>query len=294
MISTALSIGECGTTSKEEASPNASINETQETSIEPSFNFSDGVPEAQRGLIRETISLALSWQNDRTGIPLEELTVFADDNAGRLVDQYLSRTAFPEPVKAQERQNLLSGATAWAGRQNDMYIFTQAPGWVSSSPIIGGPVREGQMHTLAHEVFHLLQIKLRADNNVFPAWLWEGSAHYMAARFLLEKDLHPYEDITARHIREASKIPEQLESLESWQAFSNAGTPFADEYSLAFLATRHLTEDLPEGGIRELTIFWELVGKGTPWRNALQEVFGRTAQGYYTSFENWRAQGFNS
>lgn len=284
------------TSSAQEIPPTPTLpDQLEETSsTDGPFHFSEEVTYEQRELITKTTSQTLSWLNPKMETPLEGVSVYAYDDAEQLVDLYLSRTDFPEGVKAQERQNLLRGATAWAGRQNDIYIFTKAPGWISASPIVAGPVREGQMHTIAHELFHLLQMKFGAHNNLFPAWLWEGSAHYIAARFLGENDLYSFEDITSRHTQEASKMYEPMRLLENWQDFSRAGSPYADEYSLAFLATKHLLEDFPEGGVKELSNFWELVGKPLPWTNAFQEVFGKTPQEYYSSFENWRTNGFKT
>lgn len=254
------------------------------------FNFSEGVPENQREEIKKTTLQVLNWFNSKTGISLSGVTVFADDNPPRIIEQYLSRTNFSPDQKALDRKNLLQ-ATSFAGQRNDFYIITSSGGWTQASPIIGGPVAEGRVHTIVHEIFHLLQMKFMAHQRLFPYWLWEGSAHYMAARFLADKNLYDYQKITSGHISEASRMSESLQTLESTQ-FYRAGTPFADEYSLGFLATQYLTKDLPEGGVKELTKFWEEVGKGTDWQTAFRQVFGKTTQQYYAGFETWRQQGF--
>lgn len=258
--------------------------------VKNSFNFSEGVPENQRKEIEKTTLQVLDWFNSKTGILLKGITVFADDNPQRIIEQYLQRTSFPESQKKQERQNLLQ-ATAFVGQQNDLYIITTSGGWTKASPIIGGPVAEGRIHTIVHEIFHLLQMGFTAHQRLFPYWLWEGSAHYVAARFLAEKNYYDYQKIVTGHISQATPMRESLQSLESTN-FYNAGTPFADEFSLGFLATKYLTDGLPEGGVKELTKFWEEVGKGTDWQIAFREVFGKTTLEYYSGFESFRQRGF--
>jgi len=262
---------------------------TETELTKPSFNFSETVPEGQKKEI-EQATKALAWYNLKTGVTLNEVKVFADDIPGRIIEQYLQRTNFPENQKAQERQNLLR-ATAWAGQQSDFFIITSSAGWNSASPIIGGPAKEGRIHTTVHELFHLIQMKFNAHHRLFPYWLWEGSAHFAAAQFLKDNNIYPYENIVNGHISEASRMREQLQALET-PAFYSAGTPFADEYSLAFLATQYLTSGLPDGGIKQLTAFWEQVGKGTSWQNAFQQAFNKTTQEFYTGFEAWKQQGF--
>lgn len=254
------------------------------------FNFSEGVPENQRKEIEKTTFQILDWFNSKTGISLSGVTVFADDNPQKIIEQYLQRTSFSEDQKAQERQKLLQ-ATAFAGQKNDFYIITSSDGWIQASPIIGGPVAEGRVHTIVHEIFHLLQMKFMANKKLFPYWLWEGSAHYVAARFLAETNRYDYQKIVSGHISEASRMSESLQALETNQFYS-AGTPFADEFSLGFLATQYLTKDLPEGGVKELTKFWEEVGKGTDWQIAFRQAFGKTTQQYYAGFETFKQQGF--
>lgn len=254
------------------------------------FNFSEGVPENQREEIKKTTFQVLDWFNSKIGISLSQVTVFSDDNPQRIIEQYLLRTNFSEDQKALERKNLLQ-ATSFAGQRNDFYIITSRGGWTKASPIIGGPVAEGRVHTIVHEIFHLIQKKFMAYQRLFPYWLWEGSAHYVAARFLAETNRYDYQKIVSGHISESSRMSERLQSLESNQ-FYNAGTPFADEYSLGFLATQYLTKDLPDGGTKELVKFWQEVGKGTDWKIAFGQVFGKTTQQYYAGFETFRQQGF--
>lgn len=254
------------------------------------FNFSEGVPENQRKEIEKTTLQVLDWFNSKAGISLSGVTVFADDNPQRIIEQYLQRTNFSEDQKASDRKNLLQ-ATSFVGQRNDIFIITTSGGWTQASPIINGPVAEGRVHTIVHEIFHLLQMKFMAHHRPFPYWLWEGSAHYIAARFLTETNRYDYQKITSGHISEASRMSESLQTLESTQ-FYRAGTPFADEYSLGFLATQYLTKDLLEGGVKELTKFWEEVGKGTDWQTAFRQVFGKATQQYYADFETFRKQGF--
>lgn len=256
-----------------------------------SFSFSESIPNDQKTEIRNAATQVLSWLHSKTEAPLAGVTVFGDDNPERIVDFYLSRTSFPEDVKAAERKKLLAGATAWPGRNNDLYINTVSRGWTSASPIVGGPIKEGRIHTVAHELLHLVQMRSGSHTYPFPFWLWEGSAHYVAAQFLGEKNIYPYQNIVSAHMKEATPMREPLESLESPE-FYRAGNPFADEFSLGFLATKHLTRGLPNGGVKELVRFWDEVGKGTAWREAFQKTFGKSTQEFYSGFEASRQQGF--
>lgn len=258
------------------------------------FNFSDGVPETQRQEIRDAATKFITWFNDKTGVSLSGITVYADDNPERIVDLYLSRTDFPEDMKKREKENSVWW-TAWAGRHKDFFIKTTSDGWTKSSPIIDGPVKEGRAYTVAHELWHVYQMMLEAhkDSRNIPYWLWEGSAHYIAPTFLLETNIYSdHARIKNGHISQAMRMAELLESLET-EIYYRAGSPnTADQDSLGYLATARLTRNLPDGGVKELSEFWKKVGEGVPWRTAFQQVFGMTTQDFYKDFEDWRKKGF--
>ncbi len=250
------------------------------------YEFAEGVSEEMRGEIRKYADKFINWLNSETGISLDNVTIFADNNPGRLIEQYLQRSSFSEAQKAQERQKLLN-ATAFAGQRKDFFVITTSNGWTEASPIIGGPVKEGRAHTIAHELFHLIQMRLKAHQRNFPYWLWEGSAHYIAARGLDENGIYAYEQIREGDLREAASVKETLRSMES-TSFYYTGTPYADEYSLARLAVELLVKDLQDGDIQGMAKFWEYIGKGVPWQTAFQDSFGKTPDEFYSEFENWR------
>ena len=255
------------------------------------FVFGEGVTPEQQKEIRDGINMARDWFLAKTGIEINDVYVLAFADLTQLVDQYIART-YPRPRNEVQRQ--LAGATAFVGEKKDMFINTSSPGWTSSSPIIGGPVAEGRLHTLVHEWLHIFQREAGGYNGPFPHWLNEGGAHYVAARTLADNNIYPYQTISDGHVREASGIIETLKSMESDQGFYGAGSPYADEYSLGFLATEFLVNGLPNEGIPAITKFWQEIGKGVPWPTAFQASFGKTPDQFYYEFESFRKLGFKT
>lgn len=271
--------------------PEATPTPTPETSVKDiNFIFGEGVTLEQQKEIRDGINMARDWFSAKAGIKINDVSVFAFANSAQLVDQYLQRTIYPRP--RDEAQKQLAGATAFTGERKDIFINTSSPGWTSSSPIIGGPVVEGRKHTLAHEFLHIFQREVGGYNGSFPHWLNEGGAHYAAARTLADNNVYSYGKIRDGHVREASGMKETLKSMESVQGFYGAGSPYADEYSLGFLAVEHLVKDLPNEGIPAVVRFWQEIGKGNPWQTAFQTSFGKIPDQSYSEFETYRQQGF--
>ena len=256
------------------------------------FVFGEGVTPEQQKEIRDGINMARDWLYAKVGITINDVSVFAFANSTQLVDQYIARTIYPRPRDEVQRQ--LAGATAFVGEKKDMLINTSSPGWTSSSPIIGGPVAEGRLHTLVHEWLHIFQREAGGYNGPFPHWLNEGGAHYVAARTLADNNVYPYARIREGHLGEAAKVREDLKSMESAQGFYGAGSPYADEYSLGFLATEFLVNGLPNEGIPAITKFWQEIGKGVPWSTAFQASFGKTPDQFYYEFESFRKLGFKT
>lgn len=258
------------------------------------LRFAEGVPPEVQQEIREMAEPSIKWIREKTGVTLAGLTIFADGNASRLIENYLERTNFSESVKAGERQNL-PNATAWAGQQKDIFILTSSPGWTRASPIIGGPVKEGRVHTFVHELFHVVQRELKAyDNTIFPQWLNEGGAHYVAARVLEENRVYDYAKIREGHLNIATNVINKntrLQSMESSEGFLPRGQD-ARNYSLAFLACEFMTRGLPDSGLPALVKFWEQLGKGTGWADAFEPAFKKKPGDFYTEFEAYRARGF--
>jgi hypothetical protein len=250
------------------------------------FVFGEGVTQQQQNEIRSGTTLARDWLSSKVGIKIDDVYVFASGSSVEVVDQYLARTIFPQ--QREEVQKRLANATAFTGEKKDLFIITSSPGWLSASPIIGGPVAEGRTHTLIHEYFHVFQRDVGGYNGSFPHWLNEGGAHYVAARGLADNGVYSYVKIREGHLTEAVKVRESLRSMESAQGFYGAGTPYADEYSLGFLATEYLVKDLPNNGIAALTGFWQEVGRGNPWQTSFQSSFGKTLDQFYAEFESVR------
>lgn len=250
------------------------------------YVFGEGVTGQQQNEIRSGTTMARDWLFSKAGIKIDGFYVFASGSSAEVVDQYLARTIFPQ--QREEVRKRLANATAFTGEKKDLFIITSSPGWVSASPIIGGPVVEGRTHTLIHEYFHVFQREAGGYNGVFPHWLNEGGAHYVAARGLDNNGVYSYVKIREGHLTEAVKVRESLKSMESAQGFYGAGTPYADEYSLGFLATEHLVKDLPNEGVSALARFWQEIGRGNPWQTSFQSSFGKTPDQFYSVFESLR------
>lgn len=228
---------------------------------------------------------------EKSGVDLPEITIFADTDGQRLLDNFFARANVSEQQQADMRANATQ-ITAFSGQERDLFINTASLGWTSASPIIGGPVEEGQYHTVFHELFHVGQDEVGAYQWPFPYWLNEGGAHYFAAVALTTFGLYDYGSIRTGHIPEAQKLAEPLMTLET-DAFYRAGSPYADEYSLAFLAVEMAVRDLPENGLPALVSFWQEVGQGMPWQGAFEANFGQNPVEFYAAFEAYRANGFN-
>lgn len=254
------------------------------------FVFGEGVSLQEQQEIASDMGMVRDWMSAKTRIEINDLHVFASGNAVWVIDQYLGRTIFPQ--QRDETQRRLANATAFVGEIRDIFIITSSAGWTRASPIICGPVPEGRIHTLLHENFHTIQREVGGYNGIFPHWLNEGGAHYVAAIGLNDNGIYPYKKIRRGHVSEAASVKEDLRSMESAQGFYGAGSPFADEYSLASLATELLVKDLPDNGIPALISFWQHIGERSPWQVAFQLSFGKTPDQFYSEFEKWRKGSF--
>lgn len=256
------------------------------------FSFGDNVSESMRQEIRNGVSTTHQWFLDRK-IPLAGgINVYTFNEADSVIDQYFQRAPIPPSQREQERQNLRR-ATTWAGFSRDIFIIAGSPGWTFASPIIGGSIVEGRVHTIAHEAFHIVQRELGAYDRPPVAWMNEGSGHYIAAVLLAEKGIYDYERIRNGHLSEAAKLREPLNQLESNQSFYTAGdSNTADEYSLAFLAVEFAVQGLQDRGIDALVDFWRKTGQGREFPVAFEQAFGKPLAQFYVDFELYRQRGF--
>lgn len=255
------------------------------------FIFGKDVAGRQRKEIQDAVTKARDWFSSH-GINLENTSILAFNDPKLTVDFFLQRTSIPQQEHERTRQNL-SRATAFVGKNKDLFIITGSPGWTRASPIIGGPALEGRYHTVAHELFHVWQTDVGAYKREPVAWMNEGIAHYVAALFLRDAKIYDYGLIRNGHLGEAGKVKEPLSTLESGNTFYRAGNPqTADEYSLAFLAVEFLTRDLSNSGIPAITDYWKKIGQGLSHQNAFEGAFGQPPTAFYQKFEAYRAGGF--
>ena len=85
---------------------------------------------------------------------------------------------------------------------------------------------------------------------------------------------------------------EPLESLESSLGWRNAGTPYADEYSLGFLALEFAVLNDDDSAIKSIVEFWQQVGVGVEWHDAFEKSFSQDVESFYSSFQQHRSAGF--
>lgn len=267
----------------------------QKTEVETTkavFVFEEGVPEDQQKQIRDVVTKAEKWFSSH-GLDLGEVMIFTFNDGKKAVDQFLQRSPTIPPSEHKNIRENLSRATAFSGTNHDFFIISTSPGWNSASPIIGGPVVEGRYHTVAHELFHVWQRNMGAYKYEPVAWLNEGVPHYIAALFLRDTGLYPFEKIRNGHLLEAAKVKDLLSSLESNRIFYQAGNPAtADEYSLAFLAVEYLTRTSQNSGVNAIVEYWKKIAEGLPHQTSFQLAFGKTPTAFYKEFETFRQQGF--
>lgn len=255
------------------------------------FKFGEDVPEHFQEQIRTTSASALEWFSNQ-GVYISGADIFAYMDPNTTVDKYFERSPQIHPNQHQAIRADRIRDTAFTGFNHDLFINASSLGWLYASPIIGGPPKEGRDHTIAHELLHVFQREVGAYDQEPTAWLNEGWAHYLAALFLEDTNIYQYDRIRKGHISEASKMREQLQTLESYQTFRVAGSTYADEFSLAFLAVEYLVKDLPDKGIPALADYWRKIGQGFSKQSAFEEAFGKRQEVFYREFEPYRQQGF--
>jgi hypothetical protein len=254
-----------------------------------SFAYGEDVPMALRTEIETGVDLGVRWLAARTGVGLDGIYVFASGSADRVVDAFIKQ--YGDPSLESYRKNFRT-LTAFTGSGRDFYIITSSIGWTRASPIIGGPIKEGRVHTIFHELFHVVQGLVRGNRPDRVGWLHEGTAHYMAAVGLGESSIYSYKDIMNRHRPRAAMVRGNLSALASPTMTSEDGD--ADEYSLATVAIELLVQGKPDSGIGAIMDYWKAVGTGVEFDEAFAGAFGTSPQEFYSKFEAYKASGFKS
>lgn len=258
----------------------------------PTFDFGDDISQDERDQIGDATKVGCEILVSESGIQLGSFQVHAYSTTQSLIDVYMTRFNI-DLQKRQEIEVRLAAATAFTEGHSDLFINTRSPGWNQHSPLADGLVLPGRYWTILHECFHLAQSKVKADRAPqFPMWLYESSAHYFAGRAMADNKLYDWDKIRQGQVAKAATVGEDLRSMETAVGFFGAGEPYADEYSLGFLAVEKLTADWPNGEIDRLMKFWSAVGSGGDWREAFADTFGKRLEVFYADFELYRARGF--
>jgi tetratricopeptide (TPR) repeat protein len=127
--------------------------------------------------------------------------------------------------------------------------------------------------TLVHEYTHAVIDEAASFNaRAVPIWMNEGLAEWVEWRFQGHDGPPAAEAAQLRALVKAGQLP-QLKNLES-QALINTGDPGA-AYATSACAIRILVKIKGES---EVMAMIRDAGKGTPWKKALEDRFGLTAE----------------
>jgi hypothetical protein len=256
------------------------------------FAYGEGVSPAERAQIEKAVTMGTSWLSKKMGVDLSAIKVVAGADPNWVFDAYKGNGGSEQGRSAYTR------ATAYVGGGNDFYVNTASPGWTKASPIIGGPVAQGKDHTVVHELTHIAQNELAGYIRDDVGWLYEGMAHYAAARGLAENGIYDYAKIRAGHVSAAGRVRTSLDKLTNNAEITKSG----DNYSLAFLAVEALVKDKldangkPDGGMAAIANFWgqfqELDVRDA--NDAFSKTFGKNLADFYSEFHAYRAAGFQA
>lgn len=139
-----------------------------------------------------------------------------------------------------------------------------------------------------HEFVHVIQAQLAQGGigsswETEPAWLIEGAAEYISARYRAEMSYKPYRDArqNAVDVVEDRQKAIALEQLVNREDFREIDPDYA--YSLSFLAAEWLAAHAGEDAL--FTHMRQLSRAATNWDLAFEIAFGMTVDDFYEAFE---------
>ena len=232
-----------------------------------SYQFADGVSDADRSYVREGLALASDYFTATFGMTVQN------------------------PVTVNVLNEPLAGRSSDEAAMHTIRIFaTEESGWLKYETPLS---RRG---VLAHELFHVLQDEwapakwaqaYRTRDKlpiIGPIWLMEGSAELVAYKALVAKGLVPYGHVTLCFTNSVVyNNPPALQDMETSDGFYVPNVP---TYRLGALAVDYLTANR---GVASLRTYFEQVGAGS-WQVAFQTAFGMDISTFYTQFAQYRAQ----
>ena len=237
------------------------------------FVFDEGGGAFEHAVISSITEVNEVFQN-RFGIEVEEATIFVFTEIDGLRDAVTD--FLNEPI---EHLNIHEGIVAQA--------WPRSVGAYARNQLDGSPRRPGD-HSLAHELFHVLQFQLAYPDAQLlplapPAWMAEGNAEYVADLVQMERGRMSQDEherlIVACRGRDVS-----LAELAEPPGRTTRGV----DYCLGRAATALLVD---AAGERSLIEFWALRGEGAEWKDAFRSAFDMTVDEFYADFDDWNQQG---
>lgn len=244
------------------------------------FNIADSVPQDQREIIQNGMTLAKSFLGDAGSV-----TVAADTDLNRLADQadqFYKRSATSQASK-DFRQNFQDGTWIAYGGTDGVWVWI-SDRWKSKTVAY-------RNKTLVHEYVHIVQSFLsnKAVTNTGPIWLYEGSANYVAFQAMTSTSEYSLEQMRGDAITQSRGMLSPLSSMITFSDTTAEDTEYP--YTVGYLATEYLVSSDNQSGLKNLRKFWQAQSDST-WQNAFKVTFGMTVDEFYPKFEEYRRVQF--
>lgn len=214
-------------------------------------------------------------------------TIYVSADAKWMTDAYLVHLQLGENFRRGKMENF-SGCNGGEAGYGFMFMCSRSEVFAGDWFGAGSAAQKG--FALAHEYFHMLQYERAVGSlegccsgvntlaMVGPQWLVEGSAEYVAFRFLADSGRIDLDREIAWHTEKAAEVEvglDAMQSREGYYAQSRAS-------SSGMIAAHHLVES---AGLASLGTFYDEMGQGKDWETAFEVTFGMTPAVFYEAFE---------
>jgi hypothetical protein len=247
------------------------------------FKFGDGVSEADRTTIRNSIDSVRAYGVQTLGAEANKMSVFAYDNLEQLAEAMSTWAGSPGYYSQFHNlwQNTNTAAVTYGNRDlgDAFFVYAGGPIWKSTT--------SGDIYRLiGHEYFHVLQRQLTKYLDRGPNWLVEGSAEAFGWWAYLYKANLEQSVLHDAFVSDSKGYGGPLKALEEQAVFNSSGYA---AYANGMLATDLATKGK---GLRAVADFYRAIGTGTRWQDAFTRSFGSTPEFFYDQYEAYRAAGF--
>ena len=235
-------ISACGGSSAPAATPTA-------TPVTISFQYDDGIAQADHTLVEQTIAVARAYYVRELGRDLQiDVTVHVTNRSEQgFLGFSFGRNAW-----------ILTGGDAWPKGADLQSLMTKK-------------------QVVAHELFHNFQSDLQYTDDALPSqsprWLVEGSAEYASAQFIVDKYHVSWIAMLKRYAKDARGYTQRID-------YNGMLTyPF---YAKSVVAVDSLLNGRP---LKLLGDYFALTGR-MDWQEAFAQVFGVSPTAFVDSFES--------